>query len=136
MPLTTLLGRALRLRCPLCGGGRMFRGLMTMNRECSHCGLRYERASGYFLGSIYVNYTVTAVIASALYLIPMLVTGRPVTWLIVPSIAICVIFPLFFFRYARSLWLAGDIYLSPDEYRRPGTSPGMNDAGGDGRKGR
>src|SRR5262245_16051074 len=102
MPLTTLLGRALRLRCPLCGVGRMFRGFMTMNRECPHCGLRYERAPGYFLGSIYVNYTVTAVIAGAMYLIPMLVNGRPVTWLIVPSIAFCILFPLFFFRYARS----------------------------------
>lgn len=111
--LATLLGRALRLRCPVCGQGPMFRGLLSMNKRCSHCGLWYERASGYFLGSIYFNYTVTAVIASAAYLLPMVWLGRPPQWLLVPIVAFCVIFPLMFFRYARSLWLALDHYLSP-----------------------
>ncbi|HEV3166496.1 MAG TPA: hypothetical protein VGZ22_20900, partial [Isosphaeraceae bacterium] len=73
-----------------------------------------------FLGSIYFNYTITAVIASAVYLVPMIVTGRPPEWLLVPIVAFCVVFPLFFFRYARSLWLALDHYLSPlDVAERP-----------------
>ena len=35
-------GRALRLRCPVCGRGRLFRR-MTMLKHCAHCGFRYER---------------------------------------------------------------------------------------------
>jgi len=111
--LGTILGRALRLRCPVCGQGKMFRGLMSMNKRCSSCGLWFERASGYFLGSIYVNYAVTTVISMVVYLVPMVIRGRPVTWLLVPVFAFCIVFPIFFFRYARSLWLAFDHYLSP-----------------------
>jgi uncharacterized protein (DUF983 family) len=113
MTLPCLLRRAFRLCCPVCGAGRMFRGLFAMNRRCSHCGLWFERAPGYFLGSIYVNYAATGLIASVLYLAPMLWTGRPITWLIGPVVGFCVVFPIVFFRYARSLWLAFDHYLSP-----------------------
>lgn len=84
-----------------------------MNERCAGCGLWFERESGYFLGSIYVNYGVTAVIATAVYMVPMLVTGHPVTWLIVPVVLFCLLFPIFFFRYARSLWLGINHYLSP-----------------------
>jgi uncharacterized protein (DUF983 family) len=91
----------------------MFRGLMTMNKRCDGCGLWYERESGYFLGSIYVNYAVTTIIAGATYLLPMLWLGRTPRWLLVPVVLFCLVFPLFFFRYARSLWLAIDHALSP-----------------------
>lgn len=91
----------------------MFRRLLSMNPRCSSCGLWFERESGYFLGSIYVNYAVTAAIATVVYMVPMLWTGHPVTWLIVPAVAFCLLFPIFFFRYARSLWLAINHYLSP-----------------------
>jgi uncharacterized protein (DUF983 family) len=123
VPLLRVLGRALQLRCPVCGEGRMFRGLLTMNRRCAHCGLWFERAPGYYLGSIYVNYAATGLIAGALYLLPMAWAGRPVTWMIGPVVAFCVVFPIVFFRYARSLWLAFDHYLSPlDVAERPITS--------------
>ncbi len=33
-----------------------------MAPACSACGLSFERAQGYFVGAIYVNYAVTTVI--------------------------------------------------------------------------
>ena len=55
--------RALRLRCPRCGETPLFRGWFTMELACRLCGLRFERAQGYFVGAIYINYAVTTVIA-------------------------------------------------------------------------
>src|SRR4029077_18247420 len=69
MPVPPALGRAarifrrgLRLECPRCGGARLFSGWFTMASECPLCGLRYERAQGYFVGAIYINYAMTVTI--------------------------------------------------------------------------
>ena len=61
----TMLGRALRLRCPRCGEGMLFLGWFHMRSRCDWCGLIYEREPGFFLGSIYVNYGLTAVLTTA-----------------------------------------------------------------------
>src|SRR5436190_295853 len=39
---------------------RLFTGWFTMRPECALCGMRFERAQGYWVGAIYVNYAVTA----------------------------------------------------------------------------
>jgi uncharacterized protein (DUF983 family) len=107
----TAVLRALRLRCPRCGGGRLFFGFFRMYPECPNCKLKYERAPGYFLGSAYFNYGVTAAILTVAYVglhFGVGLSNRALTpWLV----AFCVLFPLFFFRYARSLWLAMDCYF-------------------------
>ena len=54
-PPTTLLKRALRLRCPRCGGGRLFAGYFRMYAHCPNCNLKYEQDPGYFLGATYIN---------------------------------------------------------------------------------
>ena len=60
-PLRALLARALRLRCPRCGQGRLYAHGLTMLERCPVCGLRYEREQGYFVGAVYVNYAITTV---------------------------------------------------------------------------
>src|SRR2546425_627108 len=59
-------GRALRLRCPRCGRAPLFRGWFTMNTVCAVRDLRFERAPGYWIGAIYVNYrgTLSATVKS------------------------------------------------------------------------
>src|SRR5207245_9962086 len=57
------LSRAVRLRCPRCGTTALFRGWFSMAEACALCGLRFERAQGYFVGAIYINYAVTAILA-------------------------------------------------------------------------
>src|SRR5690242_21482502 len=108
MRFLTLLGRALRLRCPLCGQGRLFRGWLTMHRQCPHCGVTFEREPGFFLGSIYINYGLTALIVAILY--PVLMFNRIVgkTPLLLAAIAFTVFFPILIFPWARSLWLGFD----------------------------
>jgi len=118
LPITygTAANRALRLRCPRCGQGKLFRGLITMYPECTNCHLRYERAPGYFLGSTYVNYGFIALTMTVMYM--GLHFGADISneTLAAPLIAYCLIVPLILFRYARSWWLAMDCYLDPDSF--------------------
>jgi uncharacterized protein (DUF983 family) len=117
--LGELLGRALRLRCPLCGQGKLFCGLTQMHVECSHCKLRYERGPGYYLGSAYINYGVTAVAVTIAYLALHLGWGFSNRSLAAPLAGFVVIFPLYFFRYARALWLALDAFFDPSAFETP-----------------
>ncbi|MEX0702754.1 MAG: DUF983 domain-containing protein [Planctomycetales bacterium] len=117
--LGTLWRRALRLRCPRCGGGRLFRGMFRMYDGCPNCGLRYERAPGYFLGSAYINYGLTAIVITIAYVGLHFGAGyenRVVLW---PFAAFVVVFPLFFFRYARAFWLATDLWFDAEDNSRP-----------------
>ena len=79
---------------------------------CELCGLRYERAQGYWVGAIYINYGVTTTIA---------VLGFFLTYPAVPMATqlivwgtFVVLFPLWFFRYSRSLWLVLEFLLNPE----------------------
>lgn len=107
------LWRALRLRCPLCGTGPLFRTWLRMHANCSNCNLRFDRAPGYYLGSVYINYGLTALLVTFAYFAMFFTdTFSPSRQLMVLG-GFCVIFPLWFFRYARSLWLTMDLYFDP-----------------------
>jgi uncharacterized protein (DUF983 family) len=100
------LGRALRLRCPRCGETALFRGWFSMAEACALCGLRYERAQGYFVGAIYVNYGVTAILALGIFFLLWSLTTLSAAAQLALVAPVAVLFPLWFFRYSRSLWLA------------------------------
>lgn len=105
--------RSLRLRCPRCGKGKLFTSWIRMHERCGECGLDFHREPGFYLGSIYINYGLTAMAVTVTYVAAM-ATGygqsRTLFW---GSLAFCVLFPLWFFRYARSLWLGMDQFLDP-----------------------
>ena len=101
----------MRLRCPRCGEGPLFIGWFRMHERCSACQFQYEREPGYFLGSTYFNYGQTTVTMTAAYLILHFGYGVPKEWVVPPLAAYCVLWPLFWFRYARSLWLAFDCFV-------------------------
>lgn len=82
-----------------------------MHSRCPNCSLTYERAPGYFLGSTYINYGLTALLLTGSYVVLHFVLELPNQILIWPLGAFVVLFPLFFFRYARALWLSLDCYF-------------------------
>ncbi|MCE9631225.1 MAG: DUF983 domain-containing protein [Planctomycetia bacterium] len=102
------LVRALRLRCPRCGEGKLFRGWFRMHDACTACGSTFTREHGFYLGSIYINYGATVIGTGAIYALLVLGLG----WTNEAALAVClvtaVLFPIWFFRYARSLLLALD----------------------------
>lgn len=113
------------LRCPICGFGKLFDGWFRMRQGCDFCGYSYQREPGYFLGSIYINYGLTALAVTASYMLGHFYFQIPPRYLLGGLIAFCVLFPLWFFRYARSFWMGFDTYWDPvaengPELRAPG----------------
>src|SRR6476620_9017896 len=106
------IGRALRLRCPVCGQARMFRGLKE-RAACPHCGFRFEREPGYFTNALIVNYTITC---APIFLIIAPVAffgGFSVRTLLGVSLLIALLLPIVGFRYSKALWLAIDVVVRP-----------------------
>jgi hypothetical protein len=107
-----------------------------MHDRCPACGRRFNRAPGYFLGSIYFNYGVTALLVVVLYFsfyFGEVFTGKQ---LLVALTAFSVVFPLWFFRYARALWIAFDERWDPwpnEEERRAGEAATTTSAPASGR---
>jgi uncharacterized protein (DUF983 family) len=112
-PYSTVVSRAWRLRCPRCGQGKPFKNWFRMHPECETCHLKYEREPGYFLGSIYANYGLTAILVTIFYFALFFSGGvdpRVALWIVA---GFALVFPLWFFRYARSLWMGFDHYWDP-----------------------
>ena len=79
----------------------------------------FEREQGYFVGAIYVNYAATVVIAIAGFLLLDAYTDLSLTAQIVLWSIFCIAFPLFFFRYSRSLWLSIEYLFNPEPLDSP-----------------
>ena len=112
VPFGTQFRALLRLRCPVCLQGPLFRSLMSMHRTCPRCGVRYEREQGYFLNSMLIAYALgfLVLIPSAVLLAMREVSvGLFATVIIVETI---VVWPIIF-RYARSIWVHFDQWLDP-----------------------
>ena len=69
-----LLGRALRLRCPRCGEGKIFRRLLTYSEygSCPRCGLRYD-PRGESLAFMYVS---TAFLTGVMVVVSRMILRR------------------------------------------------------------
>lgn len=102
----------LRLRCPVCLQGKLFRSLFSMHELCPHCGVPYEREPGYYLNSMFIAYTVgfLVLVPSALLLAWWYVSV--LTFTIVIAIETIVIWPIIF-RYSRAIWVHLDQVLDP-----------------------
>ncbi len=108
----TVMSHALRLRCPVCGRGRLFRRF-TMLTRCAHCGFHFEREVGYFTNTAVLNYAVAS--------LPILFIVAPLAYLYPHALALeiglgflfAIVLPFLCFRHVRSLWLATDVLVRP-----------------------
>jgi uncharacterized protein (DUF983 family) len=120
--LGRLLRRAFALKCPACGDASIFHGWFAMNETCPACGRRFNREPGYLLGSVYFNYGITASLVVVMYFAMFFgnVLSDPQRLAVLTTFG--VLFPAWFFRYARALWIAFDEHWDPwpndEEMRR------------------
>ena len=105
----------LRLKCPRCRDGDMFANLFKMHLDCSNCGFKFEREPGYFVGAMYINYGATVFIAFGGYFALDFLTPIPFLLNFILRIDFSGLFPAFFFRYSRSLWLSFDYMVNPSQ---------------------
>ena len=113
-----LASRAMRLRCPNCGNGRVLSGFNEVQDRCASCSFRYCRSDDdYFSGAMFFGLMIGETMA-------VLVVGAAI-WITYPNV------PWSFFQYAipiallgvmivlfpisRVVWLAIDVLLRPVE---------------------
>jgi uncharacterized protein (DUF983 family) len=112
-PIGQLQWRAMQLKCPACGRAPIFRGWFAMNDACPACGRRFNREPGYLLGSVYFNYAVTGMLVVILYFAMFFGNVLTDAQRLVILTAFGILFPMWFFRYARALWIAFDEQWDP-----------------------
>jgi len=108
-----LVDNGLRLKCPRCGVGSLYEKPFRMYPNCPHCGLKFEKEQGYFVGAIYVNYAATVLLAVPGFFVLDAFTNITINRQLSIWIPFSIIFPLLFFHHSRSLWLALDHLLNP-----------------------
>jgi uncharacterized protein (DUF983 family) len=104
--------RGLRLRCPVCGRGRLFATYFKMNANCPCCGVGFAREHGQWVGSLDIN---TFVVAFGLMIASAFAPDWPLPITLVVWGAAAIVVPLVTFRFARGLWTA-IVYLSGGVY--------------------
>lgn len=114
--LRTLTGRALRRRCPYCGGGNVFAGWFALKDRCPTCGVSFEREDGYFLGAYALNLIVAESLGLGLAL--SLIFGTPLSeidliWQEAIAVSLAVGLPVLFFPFSRTVWIALDLLVDP-----------------------
>lgn len=96
------LARGLRLRCPVCGVGRLFVTFWRMREACSACGVSYAREA-VWLGSMDINLTLSLLlILGVVPFLPDVGLGREL--LVLGAAA--VVIPAALFRFVRGVWMA------------------------------
>ena len=112
-PLGRAVMRGLTRRCARCGGGNLFKHWVTMVDDCPTCGLHFEAAPGYWLGSMTFNlgFTLIAFIAA-------LVGGMALMWpdvnytvLLIVVVTVCALGPIVIHPISRTLWVALERYV-------------------------
>jgi uncharacterized protein (DUF983 family) len=111
-----LLARAVRLRCPNCGRGRLFRSWFRIRERCPVCGLKLERGEeGYQVGSYMFNIVAAELAFAAVFLAIVAATWPTPPWKLLEygGIVMMVIAPLVFFPFSKTLFLAFDLVFRP-----------------------
>ncbi len=114
--LGQLVSRALRLRCPNCGGGPIFRSWFRMGSQCPVCHLSLERGEeGYQVGSYMFNIIAAELVFGATFIGVLLLTWPSPPWnlLLYGGVTLMVVLPLLFYPVSKTLFLAFDLIFRP-----------------------
>jgi uncharacterized protein (DUF983 family) len=109
----------LRQLCPRCRAARIFRtsifaGFPRMQEQCPHCGLKFEREQGYFLGAMYISYGLALITIVGLGLLLWAATPwslqKITLWAVLLFLPLAPTLTLF----SRVLWIYLDRTIDPE----------------------
>jgi uncharacterized protein (DUF983 family) len=115
-PLRRMLARAVRRRCPLCGGGGLFRRWVEPRPACPRCQLKLDRGeSDFFLGAYTINFIAAELLLAGFLLLTVWLSWPAVPWelLLWVGAPLMVAGPILFYPVSRMLWLAFDLAMRP-----------------------
>jgi uncharacterized protein (DUF983 family) len=109
----------MQLRCPACGGGPVFVTWVTMCPSCPSCGIHFDREpeGGYWVGSNTINLFASEA-AFAVFFVGIIVATWPSPpWdlLLWGGMALMLLFPVLFFPFSKTLFIAVDLAFRPQE---------------------
>jgi uncharacterized protein (DUF983 family) len=108
--------RALRLRCPHCGGGPIFVAWSRLVPNCPVCGLGLERGEqGYWLGAYFFNLMAVELVFSIWVPGFLILTWPTPPWGLfqITTAALMIAVPILFFPWSKTLFLAFDLFVRP-----------------------
>jgi uncharacterized protein (DUF983 family) len=114
--VTCLFTRALRLRCPNCGGGPVFVTWSHLVPNCPVCGLGFERGEqGYWLGAYFFNLMAVETVFTVWVVGFLVLTWPSPPWELFQftTIVLMLLVPVAFFPYSKTLFLAFDLLVRP-----------------------
>ena len=127
-PLGRLLWRAMRLRCPHCGGKKIFASLFELKDRCPTCGMQLQRGENdYFVGAYLFNLIAVELILFFVVCGFVFVTWPDPPWdAITYTTAVLMLSGcVFCYPFAKTTWLAVDLAIRPladEELHRPAPS--------------
>ena len=116
MRVLVSLARALRLRCPSCGGGPLFQSWLRMVDRCPQCGLRTGRGEeGYVVGAYMFNIIAAELIWGALFLALLWRTWPEPPWELLTwgGGALMIAMPFLCYPFSKTVFLAFDLLFRP-----------------------
>lgn len=117
LPASSLrIARALALRCPECGSGRLFRQWFRLQPRCPRCALKTDRGNkDHFVGAYLVNLIVAELLFALGLGIWLLAVWPNVPWnrIEVVAVAAMILSPLLTYPFTRTVWLAADLIFDP-----------------------
>lgn len=126
-----MIGRALVLRCPRCGGRGIRRSWFRFKFACPTCDLALERGESedYWLGAYMFNLVAAELVSVGIAVVVIVSMWPDVPWNVVWALAVvlAIVMPVLFFPFSRDLWLAFDLMFrptDPDPLAHHGAPPG------------
>jgi uncharacterized protein (DUF983 family) len=116
--LGTMVARALRRRCPICGSGAIFTRWFRMKHACPGCGLSFSRGEdGYMLGAIWFNLLAAEAVSVGILVTTVVLTwpNPPWTTLQYSGPAEALVMPLLFYPFSKTLFLVLDLRVRPPQ---------------------
>lgn len=118
-PLTTarLLLRGIAKRCPVCGGGKLFRRWFTIVEHCPRCGFRLERIEGHWIGALGMNTVVSfgVVLLTVVAAFVLTYSTESIAPAVAAIVVVAIVTPLAFYPVSKTLWCAIDLAMRPLE---------------------
>ena len=111
-----LLGRALLLACPNCGGRGLFEGFFRTKQRCPTCGMLLERGeSDYFIGAYTLNLIAVETLLAFAFVVVVYVTRPNPPWdaLQYGGVILSILGAVLCYPFAKTTWLALDLIFRP-----------------------
>lgn len=117
LTLPRLLVRGFLRRCPLCGGGKLFRTFFDKKDRCPRCNFPLRREEGHWIGALGMNTVVTFGLLAITLVgsVALMWDDRRALPVFVACFAVAAVTPVVFFGSSQTLWSAIDLAMRPVE---------------------